>query len=320
MRKATWIKRLSRKQADRAQEALRSEIAELQRGYDGYRSAFETLQAEATELRRSSDGYRGAYEVCCAQLASVRDERDRILRSLEKLRGDKGPLSSPPSLPGLRGRQLCFMHMGKTAGSSLQLALFEIMREAAIFHESLEHFDTSSAAELAINDLVIGQFMYQHVAKMRSDRFLLTFLRDPVERVISNYHFLRSKSPVANYSKRAIEAAQAFTLKEFLLCEDPKVRMVTENFQAKALAYDIRPEYHGSIVDLQRQARRNLSSFDFVGVVEYFDHSVLALSNAIGTKLAINKVNVTAARSMAPVASAEEIELIRNLNQADIAI
>jgi hypothetical protein len=71
-------------------------------------------------------GYRRAYEDCRAGLTLVRDERDRILRSLEKHRLGK-------SLPSrLGGRQLCFMHIGKTAGTSIQQALFEARRDAAI--------------------------------------------------------------------------------------------------------------------------------------------------------------------------------------------
>jgi hypothetical protein len=72
---------------------------------------------------------------------------------------------------------------------TLQHALFDAMRDAAIFHQSLENFDRVSAAELSINDLVVGHFDYQHVAKMRPDRFLITLLRDPIERVIFQLPF-----------------------------------------------------------------------------------------------------------------------------------
>jgi hypothetical protein len=211
------------------------------------------------------------------------------------------------------------MHIGKTAGTSVQHALFKVMRRSEIFHESLPNFDAASAAELASSDLVIGHFMYQHVRKFRSDRFLLTFLRDPVERVISNYHFLRSGSPVSRYSARAIEIAKVLTLREFLVCDDPGVRMVTENFQAKALAYDIRPEYQIAISDLRRDAERNLSTFDFIGIVEHFRESMAALSQMLGTNLAINKLNTNVARSAAAASSAE-IELIRRLNEVDIVL
>jgi Galactose-3-O-sulfotransferase len=272
-----------------------------------------------TWIRRSFRlvfGYRQrAYDECRAQLTLVRDERDRILRSLEKARAGKAPLP-----PGLDGRQLCFLHIGKTAGTSVQHALFEVMQDTAIFHESLPNFDRVSAAELAINDLVIGHFMHQHVAKLRPDRFMTTFLRDPVERVISSYHFLRSKSPVEGYSKTAIEAAKAMTLGEFLRSEDPGVRMITENFQAKALAYDIRPEHQGAISDLQGEAERNLSRFDFVGIVEYFDQSIAALSDATGADLSVKKLNINEARSSEPAASSAEIALIRQLNAVDILL
>jgi hypothetical protein len=259
--------------------------------------------------------YRRAFERCNAELTIVRDERDRILRSLEKIRlGNK-------VLPlGLRGRQLCFLHIGKTAGTSLQHALFEVMHDAAIFHESLPNFDAVSPAELAINDLVIGHFTYQHVAKLRPDRFLMTFLREPVERVISNYHFLRSRSPLSNYSEKTIEAARVLTLREFLLCDDPGVRMVTENFQAKWLAYDIRPEHQCRIFDLRGQAERNLSTFDFVGFVEYFDESIAALSQEIGVDIAMKRLNVTETRSAEAPTSSEDIELIRQLNTVDMAL
>jgi hypothetical protein len=272
----------------------------LQNGYRHYRI-----------LRMGLDAYRQL----SAELASVRDERDRILRSLETLRTGKAPLPS-----GLRGRQLCFLHIGKTAGTSVQHALFEIMQGTAILHESLQNFDAVSAAEIAINDLVIGHFGYQHVSKLRADRFLMTFLRDPVERVISNYHFLRSGSPISRYSQRAIGAAKTLTLSEFLRCEEPGVRMVTENFQAKALAFDIRPEHQHAISDLYHEAARNLSTFDFVGIVEYFPESIFALSDAIGREVPVKRLNATSERSSASAVAPDDLNLIRRLNAVDIAL
>jgi len=291
------------------------DIGEVRGRYGGYRAALETLQAEAIQLRWDVDGYRGAYETACKSLALAQDDRDRILRSLEKLVARNKLLLSPLG----EERQICFMHIGKTAGTSLQHALFEAMSDGTIFHESLPNFDRASPAEIAINDLVIGHFAYQHVVKLREKRFMVTFLRDPVARVISNYRFLKTDSPVSDYSKVAIEAAKALSLRDFLLCEHPGVRMVTQNFQAKTLAHDFRPEYQSAITDLHRMAKENLSTFDFVGIVEYFDASVRALSDAIGVGLAIKKLNVSEA-ILTPPASSDEIDLIRGLNKVDIAL
>jgi hypothetical protein len=149
------------------------EASHLRRGYDGYRTAFQTLQQETTQLRQGFDGYRAAFEALSAEVSQVRDERDRVLKTLHKVSRQRRCLPS-----GLDGRQLCFLHIGKTAGTSVQHALFDALWDAAIFHESLPGFDRVTPAELALNDLVIGHFMYQHVSKMRSAKFLMTFLRD----------------------------------------------------------------------------------------------------------------------------------------------
>jgi hypothetical protein len=221
---------------------------------------------------------------------------------------------------GLNGRQLCFLHIGKTAGTSIQHALFEAMRGKKIFHESLPNFDRASREDMADSDLVIGHFGYQHVAKMRRSRFLFTFLRDPIDRVLSNYHFLRTDSPISDYSRAAIEASKRMSLKEFLLCQDPQVRMVTENMQAKVLAHDMRHEHQHGIKNLKREASRNLARCDFVGIVEYFDASMKALSRQIDIDLNIERLNVNPARASAPTASREEIELIKSLNTVDLAL
>jgi hypothetical protein len=308
----------SRQEADgyrSAFESLQAEASRFRQDADGYRDAFEALRADSTSLRHDADGYRGAYEACSAELAKMRDERDRILSSLEK-KAARQP--STPRGPG--GRQICFMHIGKTAGTSLQHALFEAMKGAPIFHESLSNFDAASPVELAINDLVIGHFTHQHVAKLRRDRFLLTFLRDPVERVVSNYHFLRTTSPVSDYSSGAIEAARSLTLGDFIRCDDPRVRMVTENFQAKALAHDFRPEYQAKIADLRGEAERNLARFDFVGVVEHYEASVATLSRALGLELMAKKLNVNNERSPGHEIAQADIELIKRLNAVDHAL
>lgn len=296
-------------------DKLQNDVTELTQSRDEYRSALETSQAEATRLQQHADGYHAAYEEACAGQAIARDERDRILRSLEKLNRVKSTLPSR-----LDGRQLCFLHIGKTAGTSLQESLFETMSDAAIFHDSITNFDTVSPAEIAINDLVIGHYTFQHVAKLRPDRFLFTFLRDPVDRVVSNYYFLRAGSPVSHYSARALQAARQMTLREFCLCEDPGVRLVTENHQAKALAYDVRPELQHTIDDLAAQANRNLAAFDFIGLVEYFSESVAALSEEIGLALPVKRSNVTELRARQPRPSAEDVALIRSLNAVDTAL
>src|ERR1700754_1312587 len=75
-------------------DRLQSDATNFKQGYDGYRSAFEALQDETTGLRQRADGYEAAYVECCGRLAAARDERDRLLRSVEKLGRAKSTLPS----------------------------------------------------------------------------------------------------------------------------------------------------------------------------------------------------------------------------------
>jgi hypothetical protein len=138
------------------EEEEEEEASHLRRGYDGYRTGFEALQQEATQLRQGFDGYRAAFEALSAEVSQVRGERDRVVKTLHKVSRQRRSLPS-----GLDGRQLCFLHLGKTAGTSIQHALFEALWDAAIFREPLLGFDRVTPAELALNDLVIGHLMYQ---------------------------------------------------------------------------------------------------------------------------------------------------------------
>ncbi len=291
-------------------ERLEEDASHLRRGYDGYRTAFQTLQQEATQLRQGFDGYRAAFEALSAEVSQVRDERDRVLTTLHKVNRQRRSLPS-----GLD------MHIGKTAGTSIQHALFEALWDAAIFHESLPGFDRVTPAELALNDLVIGHFMYQHVGKMRSARFLMTFLRGPIDRVISNYHFLRTRSPLSRYSEAALQAARSLSFKDFLLCDDRNVRMITANFQTKALAHDIRPDVLDETMTsaLLENAEQNLGTFDFIGICEYFDDSVRVLSEMLGVELSAKKLNVNPDRPFA-APTAEELDIARSLNRLDIQL
>jgi len=133
-------------------ERLEEDASHLRRGYDGYRTAFQTLQQEATQLRQGFDGYRAAFEALSAEVSQVRDERDRVLTTLHKVNRQRRSLPS-----GLDGRQLCFLHIGKTAGTSIQHALFEALWDAAIFHDSLPGFDRVTPAELALNDDLLAR-------------------------------------------------------------------------------------------------------------------------------------------------------------------
>ena len=313
MKNMLWAELIAERQR---MDELRSSYDELRSSCEKLRSAYGELQERADQLQRDRDGYVRAYETASTESAHRMDRHVRMIGALRKLGQSKQSLP-----PGLEGRQLCFLHIGKTAGTSVQHALMETFFDASIFHDSLIQFDAVFPEELALYDVVLGHFMFQHVAKLRSSRFLFTFVRDAVDRVVSNYYFLREDSPSSPHSDAAINAARRLSLKEFLLVEDPQIRMITSNFQANAIARDIRPELKTG-ENLLAEARANLQKFDFVGVADRLPQSMAALSKKLGLARALptKTMNVTSARKSAPPPTPEEVEIIVSLNAADIAL
>jgi hypothetical protein len=92
----------------------------------GCRTAVENPEKQTAGLRKDAHGYRGAYETGWAELALARDERDPILRSLERLRSRRTVL-----LSRLRGHRLRVMHIGKTAATAIRHALRRLVRRHA---------------------------------------------------------------------------------------------------------------------------------------------------------------------------------------------
>jgi hypothetical protein len=84
--------------------------------------------------------------------------------------------------------------------------------------------------------------------------------------------------------------------------------MITANFQAKALAHDIRPDFLAETMTsaLLENAERNLRTFDFIGICEYFGDSVRVLSETLGVELSAKKLNVNPDRRFA-APTAEEL-------------
>ena len=79
--------------------------------------------------------------------------------------------------------QIIFLHIAKTAGTSINRYLNIAIPGSAICHKSAEEFDDAEKCELEKFDIVQGHISKIHLKKMRDDRFVFTFLRNPVDRV-----------------------------------------------------------------------------------------------------------------------------------------
>jgi hypothetical protein len=94
-------------------------------------------------------------------------------------------------------RQLIFPHIPKTAGWALHAALLPIYGEAHSLRvndgNDLARLRALTPRELAHYRYISGHFRYSDVrAKCRDDALLISILRDPVRRLISEFNYIAS--------------------------------------------------------------------------------------------------------------------------------
>jgi len=218
------------------------------------------------------------------------------------------------------------MHIGKTAGTSFFYLLRETLTNLAFYHASPEEFDKVTAEDLRKYDLITGHFSFVHTEKFRPDRYLAVFLRDPVERVISNYYFLHGWDGLIDDSNRImVQKAKMLSLSEFLESDEQQIRMVSENHQAYFLTTDYRALRELPDDELLDQALHNLrTKFNFIGLTEYYEESVALFFDDIGLPPVQNSLrrtmNVTPDRISSIELGEDERNLIRQLNAVDIEI
>jgi hypothetical protein len=163
---------------------------------------------------------------------------------------------------------------------------------------------------------VIGHFPFGIHELLLKPSTYITFLRDPIDRVISLYYFALkySNNP---YHERLV--AHDISLEEFVAgisCRE------AENDQTRRLS-GLNPDFGACTVDMLRTAKDNMTrSFSVVGITERFDESLLLFKRTLGWTRSIRywpgQVNDTRPRKES-ISQATK-DLIAKYNQLDIEL
>ena len=183
-------------------------------------------------------------------------------------------------------RQTFFIHVPKAAGTSFISFLCSHFEEARIVKGAYwESIRKQPIEVLRHFDLIAGHIGYELAFHLR-DPFLITVLRDPVDRLCSVYEFLRElyerdpgqtfPDPDVNELVQLWKVVVRRPLEAFLESPEAPVRAaLLENPQARQLAQstpylltDLSEE------DLRRLALSRLKRIDVVGCVEHFGETV----------------------------------------------
>lgn len=213
-----------------------------------------------------------------------------------------------------------FLHIQKTAGSSVVHAASRHYAGSLISHGGCWGRSPDSLKDICF---ISGHIGYDFCRSLIPGRFSFTFLRDPVERVVSMYYFCRVQDPSLFI---IYERANTLDLKEFLgeAFSDPWIKKNIWNNQVWQLAHgyahlDNRTisDFHGEeLLDL---AKKHLEEMSYVGFTETFSKDCQAIFSHLRMPLtdAIPMANVNHTRPLLQNLTEKDIDAIRNLTVLD---
>jgi Sulfotransferase family len=201
-------------------------------------------------------------------------------------------MTSPPGTSDARGRtprvDVLFVHIQKTAGMSLYNSMAERFggSHSRRFQRSSEEFREQflrlTDDEIARLRLLSGHFELPFWLQRRlSDRFVVSLVREPVERVLSAYRYARSWP-----EHRRHEDVGRMTVDDYVaahVADDSR-----HNWQCRKLCG--LPDFAAAKAMVERQV-------DLLGAVELFELFTDALADALGVPLDIRTDNASPDRS-----------------------
>lgn len=203
--------------------------------------------------------------------------------------------------------ELVSLHIPKTAGTSFRSVFLDNVSE-----RNFAKVDIFNSGRIKVNDTYFtGSKLHRKVKAIHGhfpyvvllDRFeiqettqFITWVRNPVERVLSNYYFLRSviQQRINEQQDENLFERIGKSLQEFVL--HPENQNVQSNFLQEA----------------------PLENFAFIGIQDKFESELDRLSNTMGWKVKNNSHNITQNKRNRAEHDADIIALIEKLNSKDI--
>jgi len=218
-------------------------------------------------------------------------------------------------------KPLFFLHIPKTAGTTLNAVLNDNFAADKVFDlytdDQREILRETTYEDIARYDLVRGHVFitnFAHILDGPIPFHVFTFLREPVQRVVSEYHFLKAwpKSHLYRFLND-----NRISLSEYVTSERRELKWRGRNAMVNSLS----GVEHESMEDRLEAAWHHIKDrFLFFGILERFDESLLLLNKyAKLDRCFYERQNVRNAKGRY-VATPEEVQLIQEQNRADIEL
>lgn len=201
------------------------------------------------------------------------------------------PDARPQPRPIHLSRRIVFLHIAKTAGTSIVHFFRRRLPEGGLCsHGDFLDFPREREPlqrELERFQFVSGHFGYAEVAALLPGAYSFTFLRDPVDRALSLYKFCLHPDMQRRFA--VARAARDLGLEGFLRSDLPEVVEMLDNQQTWQLARnywseDRRALSHLSPTELLQLAEEHLAQFSRVGTTESFTEDFRAILGDLGIR------------------------------------
>jgi len=213
-----------------------------------------------------------------------------------------------------------FDHTPKAGGMSLVRVFEDIVGKSAVLHVNGQHAGAVCSHSVDI-PVVSGHFFFTPGEALPADRFCLTMLREPLDRVLSNYYFSRNNASTTLAAN--VKFAQSMELEEYIECEDFEIRSDVSNAQTNHF-YPLIWSASGKPDNEQKlsSAKLALEQFHLVGVLEQYQDfvDVLCYEQGWPPVLKVPLENTTLRRQKVPELPSHVLARLRALNELDIEL
>ena len=214
-----------------------------------------------------------------------------------------------------------FDHVYKTAGSSVERVFVDHFGQEEVTFGLIEPLALALSRH-SDKTVITGHFSIMPGERLPRDRYTLTLLRHPVDRMLSHYFFSRNQVPKRG-GNAAVELAKKLSLDAYVSCDAPEVRALLQNDQTMHFFpicwdgfSDLSPE--GKLA----AAKAALDRFDLVGAYEEFDDfvHVLTCDAGIPPVSEVPRANATRGRAAVGEIDAGIRRWLEDINALDIAL
>ncbi len=221
-------------------------------------------------------------------------------------------------------RQIIFVHVAKCGGTALANYLHNMLEPCREIRNNITFLEKCPTEYVHSMDFIYGHLSWKHLQKRKPGAFVFTMLRDPVDRVLSNYFFIRTLDNTGRKPQYPVfvAACQNLQLHELVREDHPQIRYWISNYMARQLSRQNDEMAICPPSQLAREAIENLRLYDHVGIHEDFAASLNILQFMLNWPFveSLPQTNVTENRVRLDEIDPETAAAIRSINTADVAL